>query len=156
VVGMGAGALRLLLLALLSVGVIGMHTVGHASDHTSWEALSAGTDDHAAVTAVADVAAPWLADAADPCHGGCGAVGPVAAYLRSGSDPAHGGDGWFVICLAVLLGMGVLAMIASALTGRVRAVPRAAFRGTLRTRRPGTELVPGFALRLVDVAVSRT
>ena len=92
-VGMGAGTLRLLLLAILSLGVIGMHTVGHASDHTSWEALSAGADGHAAATAVAEGATTSLADAANPCHGGCGAAGPVAAYLRSGLDPAHGGTG---------------------------------------------------------------
>jgi hypothetical protein len=154
VVGMGAGTLRLLLLAILSLGVIGMHTVGHASDHTSWEALSAGADSHAAATALTEGATPSLADAADPCHGGCGTAGPVAAYIRSGLDPAHG-TGWLVICLAVLVGLGVLAMIAGALAGRVRAVPRTTA-GTARSPRVGRELVPGFALRLVEVAVLRT
>jgi hypothetical protein len=153
---MGAGTLRLLLLAILSLGVIGMHTVGHASDHTSWEALSARADGHAAATAAAEGAVPRLTDAADPCHGGCGTAGPVAAYLRSGLNPAHGGTGWFVICLAVLFGLGVLAMIASALAGRVLAVPRAASAGTARSPQAERELVSGFALRLVDVAVLRT
>jgi hypothetical protein len=156
VVGMGTGAVRLLLLAVLSVGVIGMHTVGHASDHTSWQALSARADGHAAATAAAEGAVPRLTDAADPCHGGCGTVEPVAAYLRSGLDPAHGGAGLVVVCLAVLFGLGVLAMIASAVGGRGRAVPRTAAPGTGRSQRAVRGLVPGFALRVVDVAVLRT
>jgi hypothetical protein len=153
VLSMGAGALRLLLLALLSIGVMGMHTVGHSSDHSSWDALSS----HAAGAAMAD-AASWLTDAPAPCDGDCGAAVAVTVAVRPGpgSDPVPGGTGLVIVCLAVLGGLGALAMLASALAGRHIAAPRTASHCRQRPTRAGPERMAGYALRLVDVAVLRT
>jgi hypothetical protein len=140
--------------------VIGMHTVGHASDHDPWEMLSAGVSSHAVDAATAEGTGPWLTDAAPPCDRSCGTAVPGTAFRASGSDPAPGGANLVIVCLAVLFGVGVLAMLASAFAGRRRIVPRAAAActagspGAIRALVPG--LVPGFALHLVDVAVLRT
>jgi hypothetical protein len=144
---MGAGALRLLLLALLSIGVIGMHTVGHATDHGP----SSEPFDHVAG------AASWLTDAAHPCDGDCGGITPVAA-VRPGSesDPAPDGAGLLIVCLAVLGGLGALALLASALARRHRALARAAGACPARPAGAAPLLVHRFSIRLVDVAVLRT
>ena len=154
-VGVSAGALRLLLLALLSLGVIGMHTVGHSTDHHAWDALSDAGSGHAVTGVVADGDGPWLTDGAHPCGGTCAVAAPAMAFRGTGSDPAQGDVGVVVMCLAVLLGLGVLAMIAGALAGRHRPGPGAASASWARVRRAGP-VPPGFALRLVDVAVLRT
>jgi hypothetical protein len=154
---MGAGALRLLLLALLSVGVIGMHTVGHANDHSSWDGSSSETINHAAGAAMTpmDGAASWLTDAADPCDGNCGGITPVAVRLSSGSDPAPGGSGLLIVCLAVLGGLGALALLASALARRHRVLARAGSAYPAHSAGAAPALVHRFSLRLVDVAVLR-
>jgi hypothetical protein len=154
VVGMGTGALRLLLLAILSLGVIGMHTVGHSTDHHGWDALSEGASSHA-VSGVMGKDGPSLTGGADSCDGNCGiATAPVMAN-RSGSDPARDSAGVVVMCLAVLFGLSVLALIAGAVASLHRPVPGAASASWARFRRAGPVL-SGFALRLVDVAVLRT
>ena len=153
----GAGAFRLLLLALLSVGVIGMHTVGHANDHSSWDGPSSEPSNHAAGAAMASMegAASWLTDAVDPCDGNCGGITPVAVRLGSGSDPAPGGSGLLIVCLAVLGGLGVLALLARALARRHRTLAGAASAYPARSARTAPALVHRFSLRLVDVAVLR-
>lgn len=167
-VGIGVGVFRLLLLAVLSLGVFGMHTVGHASDHHSWEALSEGTSGHAAGAAEAvmaervvaeaampEAAGPWLAGGADPCDGTCGTAGPVVAYRGAGSDPDGSGGGLVIMCLAVLFGLGVLAMLAGAWARRHRTAHSAASAHRSRSPRAGPGFAPALALRLVDAAVLR-
>jgi hypothetical protein len=155
---MGAGALRLLLLALLSVGVIGMHTVGHANDHSSWDGPSSETVNHAAGPAMAptDGVASWLTDATDPCDGNCGGITAVAA-VRPGSDtdPAPDGTGLLIVCLAVLGGLGALALLAGALARRHRALAREPSACPARPARAAPTLVHRFPIRLVEVAVLR-
>lgn len=160
--GMGVGLFRLMLLALLSVGVIGMHTVGHSGDHGSWQTSPNGTSGHAAGTAMPQAAmagaadaVTWLTDAADLCDGDCGIAASVVVRLGSGSDPVHGGAGLVVMCLAVLAGLGVLALLASSLARRHRSVAGTAATRSTRSPRAGPAPALMFASRLVDVAVLR-
>jgi hypothetical protein len=155
---MGAGVLRLLLLALLSIGVIGMHTVGHANDHSSWDGPSSNTATHAAGAAMAasDGVVSWLTDAVDPCDGHCGGAAPVAAVRPgSDSDPVPGSTGLLIVCLAVLGGLGALALLASTLARRYRTpagavrVNSTGFAGTAPT------VFHRFSIHLVEVAVLR-
>jgi hypothetical protein len=143
----GAGLRRLLLLALLSVGVIGMHTIGHSAEHHSWEAM-AGTGG----VAMADDPAPRPAAVVDACDGDCGSH-RFAVWPDSGPHRMPGGTGLMIVCLAVLLGVGVLALLSHAMARRAGPVPRGAPPGT--TRFPRTGLTLPFPLRLVDVAVLR-
>ncbi|WP_203930630.1 hypothetical protein [Virgisporangium ochraceum] len=149
---MTAGALRLLLLALLSIGVIGMHTVGHASDHTSGPS---GHRADAAVTPEGDV--PRLTDAGHPCDGTCGGGTVPVGAVRSGPDPdpAPVGAGLLVVCLAVLGGLGVLALLAGARAAR-RPGARPARVDPAHPTRAASAPVPRFPMRLLDVAVLRT
>ena len=48
---LGTALLRLLLLAVVAVGVISMHTVGHPGEHHSWAARSADDAGHASAAA---------------------------------------------------------------------------------------------------------
>jgi hypothetical protein len=155
--GLGAGALRLLLLALLIVGVVGMHTVGHSGDHGSWHGPSPEPAGHgAAAAAPPGGATSWLADAADPCDGHCdGGLAPVPA-VPPGPDPGPDGTGLLIVCLAVLGGLGALALLAGALTRRRRAVARAPGARRARPVRVAPTLVHPFSIRLVEVAVLRT
>jgi hypothetical protein len=153
---MGAGAFRLLLLALLSVGVIGMHTVGHANDHSSWEGPSSDTVTHAAGAAAADGVVSWLAAAVDPCDGHCGGATPVTAVRPgSDSDPLPGSTGLLIVCLAVLGGLGALALLASALARRHRASPGAVRGNPSRSAGTAPPVVHRFSIHLVEVAVLR-
>jgi hypothetical protein len=149
VAGMGAGLLRLMLLAVLSVGVIGMHTIGHSGDHGSWE-----TSGHEAGAAMPGTAA-WLADAMDLCDGDCAPATPVAARPGPGSDPVPGGTGFVVMCLAVLAGLGVVALLASFLARTHRSVVGTTGPPPTRSPRAGPAPAFMFAARLVDVAVLR-
>jgi hypothetical protein len=149
---MTAGALRLLLLALLGIGVVGMHTVGHASDHTS------GPSGHRADAAVASEGdGPRLKDAGHPCDGTCGGGTVPVAAVRPGPypDPAPVGAGLLVVCLAVLGGLGVLALLAGARAAR-RQRARPGRVGPARPARAAPAPVPRFPMRLLDVAVLRT
>jgi hypothetical protein len=150
VAGVGAGVRRLLLLALLGIGVIGMHTVGHSTDHHSWEALATGTSN-----GIGDVSDVAMAAAADTCDGDCGSHGSLAIWPDSGSHRVPGGTGLMIVCLAVLFGVGVLALLSRALARWAGPVPRGAPPGS--TPFPQTGLASGrpFPLRLVDVAVLR-
>lgn len=155
---LGGGAFRLLLLALLSVGVIGMHTVGHANDHSSWNGPSAEVSSHAAGAAMAPMegAGSWLTDAVDPCDGNCGGITPVAA-IRPGSesDPTPDGTGLLIVCLAVLGGLGAWALLANVLARRHGALAGAGSVYPARSIRDAPALIHRLALRLVDVAVLR-
>jgi hypothetical protein len=105
---------------------------------------------------MAEADGPWLTGGVDPCDGHCGAAAaPVMAYRGTGSDPAPGTADVVIVCLAVLLGLGVLAMIAGAVAGRHRTDPGVASASWARRRRTGT-VPPRLALRLVAVAVLRT
>jgi hypothetical protein len=155
VVGIGAGALRLLLLAVLGIGVIGLHTIGHSADHHSWVAPSAnGVSDVTGMVMVDRVRPPQTA-MADTCGGDCGAHGSLSIWSASDSRPGPGGAELMTVCLAVLLGVGLLALLSRALA-RAGPVPRGARPGATRLQRTGLALASRFPLRLVDVAVLRT
>jgi hypothetical protein len=153
VVGIGAGALRLLLLALLSIGIIGMHTVGHSTDHHSWAASSANGASDVTGAGMVDSVAQQLTAMTETCDGDCGAHGPLTVW--PGSDPVPGGAGLMIVCLAVLCGVGLWALVSHALARRAGPVPRGGPPGTTSLRQTGLGLVSRFPLRLVDVAVLR-
>jgi hypothetical protein len=142
---MRAGVLRLLLLALLSVGVVGMHTIGHSTDHHSIATAAAGG------AAMMDGPGPSAA-MAGTCHGDCGAHGPLTVWPGLRPDPVPGGAASMIVCLAVLFGVGLVALLSRALGRRAGPVPRGAPPATTGPLRAGST----FPLRLVDVAVLRT
>jgi hypothetical protein len=146
--------LRLLLLAVLGIGVIGMHTIGHSSDHHLWVAPSAqGTSDVAGIAMADDVTSPQTARAG-MCDGDCGSHGSLTIWPASDSHPVPGGAGLMTVCLAVLFGAGLLVLLSHALA-RAGPVPRGALPGATRLLWTGLALAPRFPLRLVDVAVLR-
>jgi hypothetical protein len=137
---------RLLLLALLSIGVIGMHTIGHSPDH-HWEALAT-----AAGSSTGDVTDFAMAGT---CDGDCGSHGSLAVWADPGSHRMPGGTGLMIVCLAVLVGAGVLALLSHALARSAGPGARGAPPGTTQLPHTGLALGPPFPLRLVDVAVLR-
>jgi hypothetical protein len=151
---MGAGALRVLLLALLGIGVIGMHTVGHSTDHHSWAAPSANGASDVTGVAMVDNPGPQQIAMADTCGGDCGSHRSLTVWPDSGNHPIPGGAGLMIVCLAVLFGAGLLTLLSHALA-RAGPVPRGALPDTTRLPRTGFALVSRFPLRLVDVAVLR-
>lgn len=151
----GAGAFRLLLLALLSVGVIGMHTVGHTYDHSAWVGPASDTVTHAAAT-VADGMVSGVTDAVDPCGGHCGGATPVDAVRPgSDSDPVPVGTGLLIVCLAVLGGLGALALLASIFTRRYRTSVRAVRGHSSHSTGAAPPVVHRLSIHLVEVAVLR-
>lgn len=154
-VGMGAGALRLLLLAVLGVSVIGLHTIGHSTDHHSWVAPSASGESDVTGVVMVDSMTRQLTAMADACDGDCGSHGSFTIWPASDSHPVPGGAGLMSVCLAVLFVAGLLALLSHALA-RAGPVPRGALPGAARLLRTGLALAPRFPLRLVDVAVLRT
>ncbi|WP_126643944.1 DUF6153 family protein [Embleya hyalina] len=126
--------MRGLLLVLLTLGVMGMHTLGHPAS-----AAAPGSAPGSASVAPADPAA--ASTAVDPVDAGGGAMRPMApgrhggcpdGDCSAGGGPHHGSDPT-TICLAVLLaGLGV---VVAALA--VLALRRAR---TRRRRRPRARL----------------
>jgi hypothetical protein len=148
--------LRLLLLAVLGISVIGMHTIGHSTDHHLWVAPPAdGTSDVAGDAATAGrVMQPPFAGA-NPCDGDCGSHGALTMWTVPGSHQVPDVAGLMTVCLAVLVGTGLLALLSHVLA-RTGPVPRGSPPGTAQLRQTWFTLAPRFPLRLVDVAVLRT
>jgi hypothetical protein len=142
----------MLLLAVLGIGVIGMHTIGHSSDHHLWVAPPANGASDVTGAAMLDHAAPLQTARAGTCHGDCGSPGSLTTWLASDSHQAPGGAGLMTVCLAVLFAAGMLALLSHALA-RAGPVPRGERSGAARLLRTGP--APRFPLRLVDVAVLR-
>lgn len=157
--GLHAAVLRVLFLGMLAVGVIGMHTVGHADAHDGWAMLSSagGTTGHMTPAAYTS----QVADApgrGDPCdQDQCLGAGRAPMSDDPGPARSPGGTGVVVICLAVFFGTGLLALLAAALSRRRHsaALPRG-WRARYVPRRARRSSPPWLTLRLVEVAVLRT
>jgi len=151
---MRAMLLRALLLGVLAVGVVSMHTIGHASGHdgrTSLAMVASGAGEMPAADQP-----DRATDAGDPCDAHlCAAAVPVPATHDRSPGGNHRDAGLVIICLAVLAGLGVLALLAAGITRR-RAGPLPAGRPARGGRNTDLALMPSFTLRLVGVAVLRT
>jgi hypothetical protein len=160
-VSLRTALLRVLLFGMLAVGVLGMHTVGHASGHDGWVApsLTTSLSDHMAPTGGAKLSADQQpVDSGHGCPAGsCAAAAPGRATSDPGSGQDHRSVGIVVMCLAVLFGVGLLALPAGLLLRRRRRrrpVGRLPDAGVVARVRP--DPVSSSALRLVRVAVLRT
>jgi hypothetical protein len=152
--------LRALLLGALAIGVLGMHTVGHASGHDRWVPFSVAVNgSHHASSGDVDVAADQQrGDTAHRCPPwSCAAAMPDLVVPGPGSGENNHDVGIVVMCLAVLGGIGLLALFAAVLVWRRYRVPpprRLPGAGGVVWARP--DRVSTLTLRLVTVAVLRT
>jgi hypothetical protein len=140
---MARRAARFLLLAVIALGVVGMHTLGHpGSDHGPDASMV-----HVAAMpheAILGMSAPLVAVAASDGVSVAGRTGPAMGSMD--------------VCLAILTVFGIAALLLALLTGRGRG-PRIVFgervRGTILGRGPPPR-VPPLARRLATLSVLRT
>ena len=149
--------LRALLLGMVAFGVFNMHSLGHAGPHDplviGGAAAAAADRDGTGPAGVAERTVP--APEGDTCP-----AGACAAAMDAGaaSEPGRGGHGRtvavLIVCLAVLAGVGVLALLAL----RRRSVRARRLRPPwlAHLARGGPSRRPDFPLLLVRVAVLRT
>ena len=150
--------LRALLLGVVAFGVFNMHSLGHAGPHDPFVVGGVAAAGEAHSSNVMDGVAEYGLQApnggtcpSDPCTVQVGDAVPASDQGRDG----HGRTlTVLIVCLAVLAGVGVLALLA---LRRQRSRPR-----TLRPPRfariapLGFGSLPNFPLQLVSVAVLRT
>jgi hypothetical protein len=136
-------AARFLLLAVITLGVVGMHTLGHpGSDHGRDASMV-----HVVAMpheAISGVAAPLMAVAASHDVSVAGQTAPAMGSMN--------------VCLAIVTVLGIAALLLALLTGQGHG-HRIAFgehvRGTIHGRGPPLR-VPPLARRLATLSVLRT
>jgi hypothetical protein len=159
-VGLRGAVLRVLFFGVLAIGVLSMHTIGHSSEHEGWVPASAvGPGPAAAGAAAPDLAGPApLAQPPADGSDGCDGVACTGSPARAGDDGGYplGGNRFAVICLAVVVGVAIAALLAAGLARDRRARAPAGSPGPAGTRQSGQGRTPGFPLRVVEIAVLRT